>query len=711
VARVSVIIPGRCEEYFQQTIDSVLDNAEGDVEVIAIVDGYIPDPPLVARDDRVNIIKLEKSIGQRAGYNLGVANSTGKYVMKLDAHAIPSPGFDVKLQEYCPDDAIVLPEMRRLDVHKWEPKKRGKTHFMFFGLDLYCHFWPAYRKREGVKEQRYPEVMTGQGSCWFTPRKWNDYIGLLDEKVGSWGNVGIEISLRTWLCGGRQLVNKDAWQAHWFRRDEGGFTYPMDGRKVARAHNYTWNNYYFNDHAFDRQVRPFSWIIDKFAPVPGWEVYEADRYTVPRRIIYYTDNSLEDDPSKLGKQVRKRLKSMCGPIPITSISQEPLDFGKNICIGKQPRKYKSVYEAVKVGVESARDDEILYLCEHDVFYHPSHFVKVPDRNDTLYFNKNRYYYSLGQDSFLKARGLRALSQCVGTKAALLQHINEQLADCGDEITRRWKFWEEESSVRCENFESARPNVDILHGGNLTLKGAWKKRYVKGDRKGLYNLPGWGSPKHFMSTSGYKKPKEETGEKEPVMSEKSTAEKVNHKFRRWLPQEYPARIPRFKRNNLAALYASLGLNIGAEVGVREGKFSRVICDANPGVELYCVDVWGQHSKYNLEDGERFLAEAKKRLQDFNATFIREASAEAVHKFIDESLDFVYIDADHSFDHIMQDLIVWSPKVRSGGIVSGHDYYRTRGIGVVGAVDAYTKAHNIAPWFVCDEKEASFFWVKP
>ena len=79
-------------------------------------------------------------------------------------------------------------------------------------------------------QAEYPEVMTGQGSCWFTTREWNDYIGLLDEGVGSWGNVGIEVSLRTWLCGGTQIVNKKAWQAHWFRKDEGGFPYPMDGR-------------------------------------------------------------------------------------------------------------------------------------------------------------------------------------------------------------------------------------------------------------------------------------------------------------------------------------------------------------------------------------------------------------------------------------------------------------------------------------------------
>jgi len=136
---VSVIIPGRCEDYFQQTIDSALERATGDVEVVAVIDGYEPDPPLVARDERVKLIHLDKSIGQRAAYNLGVRESTGEYVMKIDAHALLSPGYDDALKAHCPPQTTVLPVMKRLDVHKWAHKPRGSVSFMFFGLDLYCH--------------------------------------------------------------------------------------------------------------------------------------------------------------------------------------------------------------------------------------------------------------------------------------------------------------------------------------------------------------------------------------------------------------------------------------------------------------------------------------------------------------------------------------------------------------------------------------------
>jgi len=422
---VSIVVPGRCEPYFQNTVDSVLKSATGDIEVIAVVDGPGQNPPVVSSDPRVKVINLEKSIGQRGAYNLGVKESTGEYVMKIDAHALLSKGFDETLKAHCPEKTVVLPEMRRLNVHEWRPKLRGKTYFMHFGLDCYCHYWRDYRKRPEAK-QEYPEVMTGQGSCWFTTRKWNDYIGLLDERVGSWGNVGIEISLRAWLCGESQIVNKKAWQAHWFRKDEGGFTYPMDGRQVAKAHRFTRENYYFNDNAFEHQERPFSWIIKKFSPVPGWEAYLVDEFKSPRVIVYYTDSNL-DEP--LASLVRKQILKACGPIPIISVSQKPLKFGQNIVVGEKLRCKQSMFEQMLEGLKAAPEDSIVYLCEHDVFYHPSHFAILPKDRKHAFFNTNRYHYRLGLDCFLKARGKRAYSQGVAYRDLWIRHIQTRIDEC------------------------------------------------------------------------------------------------------------------------------------------------------------------------------------------------------------------------------------------------------------------------------------------
>ena len=687
---VSVIIAGRTEQYFKRTVESVLEAATGDVEVIAVVDGDEAEPKVESNDPRVKIIRLNESIGQRAAYNLGVRESSGKYVMKIDAHCKLSPGFDEVLKSHCPEKTVVLPEMRRLDVREWKDKPRGKTHFMYFGLDLYCHFWRDYRKREEAQVE-YPEVMTGQGSCWFTTREWNDYIGLLDEGVGSWGNVGIEISLRTWLCGGSQIVNKKAWQAHWFRRDDGGFTYPMSGRQVAKAHNYTWNNYYFKDDAFKNQVRPFSWIIEKFTP-PGWEAYLEDKYEAPRVIVYYTDSQLEE---KLATAVRKQIKKVAGLIPIISVSQEPLNFGKNICVGKKPRNTISMYEQQLEGLRAAPEGSIVYLCEHDVFYHSSHFAFLPKTKKHAWFNTNRYHHKFGMDSFLKARGRRAYSQGVAYRETWIPHFETRIEERG-KIKMHIPF---------KNFISDRPNVDIRHGQNLTPDGDYKRDWVGSNLKGIYNLPGWGGPKHFRSVTGYK-------ELPPISTNNGhTSDYLKRKFRRSLPQMSPVRCISFTREGLAKLFAELAFKRGAEIGVQKGLYSEVLCQAIKGLELSCVDIWEPYTGHNVtKTAQKNYVEAQKRLKPYNTKLIKLPSVEAAKQIPDGSLDFIYVDASHRFDDVMQDIIEWAKKVRVGGIVSGHDYYRSRDIGVVPAVDAYTHAHQINEWFITDEKTPSFFWVK-
>lgn len=81
-------------------------------------------------------------------------------------------------------------------------------------------------------------------------------------------------------------------------------------------------------------------------------------------------------------------------------------------------------------------------------------------------------------------------------------------------------------------------------------------------------------------------------------------------------------------------------------------------------------------------------------------------EAVKQFEDESLDFVYIDADHSFITSANDVYEWSKKVRKGGIVSGHDYIKMDHIHVQTMLDAYTQAYKIRPWFVLGREEKAY-----
>lgn len=119
--------------------------------------------------------------------------------------------------------------------------------------------------------------------------------------------------------------------------------------------------------------------------------------------------------------------------------------------------------------------------------------------------------------------------------------------------------------------------------------------------------------------------------------------------------------------------------GAEIGVQKGIFSNQILKFWKG-KLLCVDIW------EIEDD---YAEAKKLLRD-NATLIKDTSVEASKTIKDLSLDFVYIDADHHYNNVLEDLYAWYPKVRKGGIISGHDYCRYLDFfGVIEAVNEFCR----------------------
>jgi hypothetical protein len=117
------------------------------------------------------------------------------------------------------------------------------------------------------------------------------------------------------------------------------------------------------------------------------------------------------------------------------------------------------------------------------------------------------------------------------------------------------------------------------------------------------------------------------------------------------------------------------------------------------------------RYTQELQDSIYAECLKSLANHNVTIIRKTSMEAVNDVPLESLDFVYIDANHHFDFAMEDILYWSKRVRSGGIVACHDYNHGSNSEVVFAVNAYTAAHHIDPWYVTKQASPTAYWVKP
>ncbi len=145
--------------------------------------------------------------------------------------------------------------------------------------------------------------------------------------------------------------------------------------------------------------------------------------------------------------------------------------------------------------------------------------------------------------------------------------------------------------------------------------------------------------------------------------------------------------------LAEHFATLGFKTGAEIGVFDGYFSEHLCKTIPRLFLYSIDAWEVYPGYrnqkfvgNMQEAE---AKARERLGSFNCTIIKKFSIDAAKDFEDESLDFVYIDGNHEYKYVKEDIEEWAKKVRKGGIVAGDDYYMTRAgnLGVIKAANDY------------------------
>lgn len=561
---LSVLITARNEEFLARTVEDVLNKRRANTEVIVILDGGWANPPVVDHPD-VTVIYHPKSIGQRAGINQAGKLSIAKYIMKLDAHCIVDEGFDVKLMADCEYDWTVIPMMYNLHAFDWVckscewkkyqsptpkecPKCKGeverkiiwkirkhkRTEFMRFDSTLHFHYHGRRKKHPEAKGD-IADTMSFIGACWFMHKEWWDYLEGLDEKHGSWGQVGTEIACKTWLAGGSLKVNKKTWFSHLFRTQGGdfGFPYPQSGNQVGRARKYCRDMWFHNK--WPKQVRPLSWLVEKFGPLtngtkdgnPDWHAddgkkrlemvnaegdkfYKAKGIIKPARkltkgIIYYTDNQLK---MRIARKCRKHITEV--GLPIVSTSLKPLDFGKNIRM-KMKRGYEAYFKQILTALENI-DTDIVFLCEHDFLYHPSHFEFTPPDKDTFYYNWN-WWRLRASDGLAVRYDTQLVPGLVAYRKILLEYYRqvvshlEKVGFTGDNARKvgyepgTHKRVEFAGKYKVERFDSEYPIIDIRHGANLTTS-KWKQEDFRSQKncqnwQTTFDLPGWGKTSEII----------------------------------------------------------------------------------------------------------------------------------------------------------------------------------------------------------------------
>ena len=151
---------------------------------------------------------------------------------------------------------------------------------------------------------------------------------------------------------------------------------------------------------------------------------------------------------------------------------------------------------------------------------------------------------------------------------------------------------------------------------------------------------------------------------------------------------------------------------AEIGVREGRHAAYLIDTLDIGKLYLIDPYEAYEEYSegwaTDDAMTGIeTTARERLGGFKSTkFIREYSNDAISD-ISENLDFVYIDGNHEYEFVKDDIANYYPLVREGGILAGHDY--TPGNpGVIQAVNEFAHQHGLQ---VRRDIHSDWFFIKP
>lgn len=547
---LSILIPARNEMFLERTIQDILEHRKASTEVVVVLDGFDFEVTIPVDKD-IHFIKHAKSVGQRAATNQAAQVADGKYLMKVDAHCAFDDGFDVKMIEHMQPNWTMVPTMRNLHAFdwlcqkcgwrkyqgptpekceqcgevgsiikdiKWFSKPNPQSNSYRFDFEPHFQYFPEYSKRP---EGRGPltETMSLQGSCFMISKenyfKWN----VCDEDFGSWGSQGIEVACKTWFNGGKVMVNHHTYYAHMFRTQGGdfGFPYPLSGSQVEQAKKCARKLFYSN---WDGRVHSLSWLLDRFWPVPGWteeqrsevrkkesnmglisNAYVSD-FSVTgegsKEIVYYTDNKLSKD---IFEKCQKQLTKM--NLPIVSCSLQPIDFGDNIVLDLE-RGYLTMFKQILAALERSTAD-VIFFCEHDVLYHPSHFRFNPMSNETFYYNQNVWKVDIKTGKAVHY-DCSQTSGLVAYRDLLLSHYRKRVELVEKNgFTRAMGFEpgthrreERVDNFGSEVFKSEYPNVDIRHAGNLT-ESRWDpgqfrnpvKNWIEDD-----NIPGWGHLWHF-----------------------------------------------------------------------------------------------------------------------------------------------------------------------------------------------------------------------
>lgn len=209
-------------------------------------------------------------------------------------------------------------------------------------------------------------------------------------------------------------------------------------------------------------------------------------------ILYCSSNK---EIEEFEKRIRDNIIKVSGDLPIISVTQKPIDFGKNICVGDNIGVSGfNFFRQSQIGLKTI-ETEFVISVEADCLYPPDYFKWIPDRNDICYRSSNLYVMPQHRAWFWKKPGGATHAQIVG-RDFYLDRLNQLFKDAPEWSKEEFNFPKERhkredvfEKNQIVHYETENPIVQIKTSQSM-------RHYTVSDRVDVHELPYWGTGIEF-----------------------------------------------------------------------------------------------------------------------------------------------------------------------------------------------------------------------
>lgn len=208
-------------------------------------------------------------------------------------------------------------------------------------------------------------------------------------------------------------------------------------------------------------------------------------------ILYYSSNH---EKPEFENRIKENILKNCGGLPIVSVTQKPIDFGRNIVVGDVGVSGFNMFRQVQIGLKAITTKFVIAV-EADCVYPPDYFTFVPEREDTCYRDKNLYVMGQHRTYFYKKEEGATHAQVVSTKF-YLETLNELFrgelkwsVEQKNFPKEKFRQKREDIFTKIEYYETINPVVQIKTSQSM-------RNYTNSDRIPRYEIPYWGNGKAF-----------------------------------------------------------------------------------------------------------------------------------------------------------------------------------------------------------------------